>query len=107
MSHCVISAVMDTDDPLLPVSGACVVHTHWAPCPHDGEPASPEALHTVPHPSREEAISSWERKTRRQRPLVLHRGTWSDRPDHNIETDEGCWCDPEFFAAEQGSEVHP
>lgn len=99
MSHCVISAVMDTDDPLLPVHGACVVHTHYAPCPHNGEPASPIPLHADHTPSRAEAIASWEQKTHRQRPLVLHLGSWSDERDHDIDSGT-CWCDPETFPAE-------
>lgn len=101
MAHCVISAVMDTDDPVLPISGACVVHTHYVPCPLNGQPASPVALHAADgEPSRAEAVASWERKTHRQRPLVLHRGSLADTPDHNIESDVGCWCGPELFAAE-------
>lgn len=94
-----ISAVVDADDSLLPVSGACVVHAHWAPCPHNGEPASGVALHSATVPDRNEALTSWVRKTHFQRPLVLHRGSLADTPDHNIETDDGCWCGPEFFPA--------
>ena len=36
MAECVISAIHDTDEGgMVP---ACVVHTTFAPCPHDGEP---------------------------------------------------------------------
>lgn len=104
MSHCVISAVVEADDPLLPVHGACVVHTHYAPCPHNGEPASPIPLHADTTPSREEAIERWVRTTHRQRPLVLHRGSWADGRDHEIEIDsDDCWCGPEKFPAEVAS----
>jgi hypothetical protein len=101
VAHCVISAVMDTDD--MAASPACVVHTNWAPCPHDGQPACPEALHALPGmgTSRSDALRMWKIRTHRQRPLVIHRVDGRPADEHDIDG-TGCLCGPELFPPEGG-----
>lgn len=100
MAVCVISAVVDTDDPRAPMRPACVVHTEWAPCLSNGEPASPVALEACDGQyggSRDGALANWALKTRQQRPLVLHHGDWGD--DRLHDGGRGCWCRPEYLEA--------
>lgn len=100
MAHCVISAVMNTDNPAHPVLPACVVHASWAPCWSNGEPASPTALHSADHdPDREAVITRWRRKVHEQRPMWLHHGSLGDDRDHDINDAGACWCVPELFEA--------
>lgn len=95
MAVCVISAIIDTDTNT--IQPACMIHTTWAPCPHNGEPAATTAIETVDDPrrgGRDKALAAWALRTRQQRPLVLHHGFWSDTPTHDgID----CWCGPEVF----------
>jgi hypothetical protein len=78
---------------------ACVVHTHYLPCPRDGQPASPAALHWLPGRSRTEALESWEHWYGRQRPFVIHRDDGRAAEEHDI-SGTGCPCGPEVLAAE-------
>jgi len=96
VARCVLSTILDTDnDDRLVV--ACVVHTHYAPCPRDGEPANPLAIHAdEASPGRAQAIGWWRRTTAGQRPLVIHRG---DMTDGTHEIVEDCRCAPEILAA--------
>jgi hypothetical protein len=94
MAVCVIGPVMDTDDDTF--GPACAVHCCWSPCPHNGKPAVETPQEITPEPSREAALAFWESATRRQRPLVMHRGSWRDKPFHS---GRDCWCGAEFFPA--------
>lgn len=105
MSRCVVSVVVDGDDPGFIAAkwrrfrrGGCAVHCHWSPCPHDGEPAVPTPLHGTDEFGRDDAIAGWEAKTARQRPYVLHHGSWNDKRSHVVTTHRtDCWCDPEVL----------
>lgn len=103
MAHCVISTVVDTDDPTLPASPACMVHTHWAPCHYNGFTANPGVIHTdsPTAETRDRAIESWQLRTHMQRVLVIHRGgfTDTDRPHELGALDTNCWCVPEVHDA--------
>lgn len=95
MSHCVTSMIVETDrtdrfgDSFV---AACMVHTHLAPCPHDGQPASPLPLHAWADQPLDDTIGMWDTRTHRQRPLTIHSGTPDDEPEH-VLTGE-CWCQP-------------
>jgi hypothetical protein len=104
MAHCVISAVIDTDDAgsLFP-EPACVVHAHWAPCPLDGDPASPLPLHALPGTTRATATRMWQVRTHRQRPLVIHRVDGRRAEEHDSGDSTTCACGPEVLAAEGDS----
>lgn len=93
MARCVMSGVVDTDQPGCPVVASCMVHTSVAPCFHDGEPASTAALHADTRPGRDAVVLFWWQRTHGQRTLVLHQGTFAD--DH--EQSAGCWCRPEVL----------
>jgi hypothetical protein len=95
MAHCVVSEIYDTDDETF--VPACMVHTHNAPCPRDGQPANPNPIHIGDQPSRVEALAMWHQRTGKQRPLVLHRGNIGD-VGHTLEASD-CPCLPEFFTA--------
>lgn len=96
-AHCVISLVTDTGDAGWPLNPACVVHTHWAPCPHDGAPASPAVLHTEHTPTAE---GLWWDRTHGQRPLVMHHDLACG--DHALGVaDVTCWCQPVVLPATQ------
>jgi hypothetical protein len=101
MAECVISAIVDTDreNALIP---ACVVHTTYAPCPHDGEPATPGPLHHFAGSgTREEAIRTWRLRTHAQRPLIIHTAAIPDPLDHVCETRILlCPCGAEVLEAE-------
>jgi len=109
MSRCgPVVAIIDSDslipgvDPLLQVRGGCVVHTHYAPCPRDGEPACPDVMHGDEHPSAEASIRSHRVRTLGQRPLLLHRGSLTDvgpaGQDHAVgATDTACWCGGTYY----------
>lgn len=99
MAHCVVSNLIDTDLDGDAVVLACMVHITHAPCPHDGEPASPSPLHGDAHPSREEVIALWAARTNRQRPLHIHRGDLADG-SHLVETEGVCQCGPEILEPE-------
>lgn len=97
MARCVEINVLDTDAPeheQVP-ERACAVHTHMAPCPRDGQPASSAAMHSDLEPGRERVLADWWHKTRGQRPIVLHQGSWLD--DHEMSA--ACRCDPEVVLA--------
>ena len=100
MAECVVSAIVDTDDgnALVP---ACVVHTAFAPCPHDGEPANPAPLHMFGHQDRAEAIRVWQLRTRGQRPLVIHDGQRVPDPYDHVMEDRllPCPCGAEILPA--------
>ena len=102
MAQCVISAVADTDDPDVPIVAACVVHAHWAPCPHWGEPAIPVPLHGLGD-DRDELLRTWWVRTHRQRPLVLHHEVdGMTAEDHATgATDTSCRCGAELLPAEE------
>lgn len=93
-AHCVLSAVNDGEV-------ACMVHTHYAPCPRNGEPANPGVVHTHALPSREEAIEHWRRRTHGQRTVVIHVGEMA-AGSHDIGVDAvDCPCGPEVIWARQ------
>lgn len=92
-AHCVISRVNDGEP-------ACMVHTHYAPCPRDGEPANPGVVHTDDIPSRDEAIAHWYRRTHGQRTLVVHVGRLGDDHDTGVNAVD-CACGPEVIWARQ------
>lgn len=97
MAECVISAIVDTDNgnALVP---ACVVHTMYAPCPHDGEPADPAPLHMFAPTARHDAIRMWRLRTHRQRPLIIHTDRIPDPEDHVCETEViSCPCGAEVL----------
>jgi hypothetical protein len=97
--------VLDADNPLYPVRGGCVVHTHYAPCPLDGEPACPLPLHSDAHPSLEAVLAFHAERTLGQRPLVLHRGRITDLgPDgqeHVVSERTDCWCGPTLYPPQE------
>lgn len=94
MAVCVIGDTFDTDT--YELAPACSVHCHWAPCPLNGEPASPGPMETFPHPSRDAALSYWQLRTKGLRSLILHGDVHRDGLEHE---GRDCWCAPEFFAA--------
>lgn len=99
MAVCVIAATVETDAQPMVIRPACTVHTHWAPCPMNGEPASPFPLEAVDGDpgGRDSALARWALKTKRQRPFVLHHGQWTDVRPH--DGGRSCWCKPEWFEA--------
>jgi hypothetical protein len=99
MAVCVIGTTWDTDSGQ--VVPACNVHCHYAPCPLNGEPARPGAIETTDEQGREKALQFWDARTKRQRPLVLHHGSWLDDRDH---AGAACWCGPDLLPVVS---VHP
>lgn len=101
MAHCVISAIADADVDYVLVP-ACMVHTAYAPCMHDGEPASPVPLHAFNCADRAAAIGMWEIRTHRQRPLIIHDEHRIPDPSGHVAEDEirPCPCGAEVLAAE-------
>lgn len=94
MAECVVSSILDTDlDRVVP---ACVVHAAYAPCPLNGQPACRTPLHTDDRANREDAISFWVQRTRRQRALVVHRGRLDETHVMTIDS-ATCWCKPEVL----------
>jgi hypothetical protein len=92
-AHCVITLVDGRD-------AACTVHTHYAPCPHDGKPASTSVMHSTAVPSRESVLAYWREVTDEQRTLVIHCGSWDGDREHAIDVcDVDCWCGPEVVFA--------
>src|ERR1700755_2739447 len=81
----------------------CMVHTHYAPCPRNGEPASTGALHAEDINGPAEAVRFWWLRTRGQRTLLLHHGTFGD----DRELSAGCWCEPEVFLATDEPSLMP
>lgn len=101
MAHCVISAAVDTDTPGHPSAPACMVHTHWAPCPLNGEAASLTPIHSDDRCGRDEEIRVWRLRTHGQRPLIIHRGSWANKRAHRVDADDrDCWCEPELIDPE-------
>lgn len=96
MAHCVVSMIVDTDngDAYVP---ACIVHTRYAPCHCDGEPASPTPLH-VWSSQGPDAVRAWELRTGQQRPLVIHQGDLDDDIEHQVDGPR-CWCNPDIIGA--------
>lgn len=101
MARCVTSMVVDTH----PLWGdgigdvfvaACMVHVHFAPCPLDGEPATSIPVHAWTDQTRAETLTMWDKRTHRQRPLVIHNGSPADPHQHELTGD--CWCEPETLA---------
>ena len=103
-----VHPVVDCDDPILPVRGACIVHTHYAPCPLDGEPAADLPLHGDCRPTAEAGLANHRRTTLMQRPLVQHMGSLADLGPGGAEHYVGgdldlaarCWCGPVIYPAE-------
>lgn len=105
MAHCVVSRSLNSTDDhyarLLTALGepitVCLVHCHYQPCPADGQPAVPAALHTDDHVGKVPAVAEWATRTARQRPPVIHQGSLAcTAPAH--ETDGVlCWCHPEVI----------
>ncbi|MFD1145892.1 hypothetical protein [Saccharothrix hoggarensis] len=93
MAKCVVSRVEGLPMPM------CTVHTKPAPCLHNGEPASPEALHTTDGEGRDRLIHRWWLKTRGQRGLVLHRHSWPGLVDGEHPLTVDCPCGPEVIDA--------
>lgn len=102
MAHCVVSGIIDSDASALSPTPACMVHTQFAPCPLNGQPACPVALHSLPGTSRTDALRMWHIRTHKQRPLVIHRVDGRPAEEHDIEGGE-CPCGPEVLAAEEGN----
>jgi hypothetical protein len=98
MAECVTSEILDDDGP----AQACVVHTTYAPCPHDGEPACPTPLHMFNLQDRDAAVLAWQIRTKGQRPLIIHdEKRIPDPADHVIEDEIlPCPCAPEVLQAE-------
>lgn len=98
MAVCVVSMTLDSET--MSLTPACVVHTHWAPCPRNGDPANVNPLEGADGDvgGREGALGRWALKTRQQRPFLLHHGSWFDDPDHD---GPDCWCRPERFDANE------
>jgi hypothetical protein len=94
MARCVLSMIVDTDNNCAYVL-ACMVHTHYAPCPKGGEPANPIPLHGWT--GDDGLIRRWEERTGQQRPLLIHNGDVTD--DHEVGAALACWCDPEVHLA--------
>jgi hypothetical protein len=102
MAVCVIGTTLDTDTGQ--VVPACNVHCYYAPCPLNGAPARSGAVEMTDELGREAALRFWTVRTKRQRPLVLHHGSWTDARDHDGRS---CWCGPEFVAAVEGGDPTP
>jgi hypothetical protein len=99
MAHCVISAVVDSDTEPMSTAPACMVHTAWAPCLHDGEPACTTPLHSPPGTSRSDALRMWKIRTHSQRPLVIHRVDGRSIHEHALDEGTDCACGPEVHEA--------
>jgi hypothetical protein len=93
-AHCVIS-VVNGDEP------ACTVHTHYAPCPRSGEPASTVPMHADSDNPRDQVLAYWREITDEQRTLVIHDGGFGDCRPHEVGDDTSCWCSPEVVVARQ------
>jgi hypothetical protein len=92
MAVCVIGLTMDSESGEM--RPACNVHcTFNLPCMHDGEPAAPAPMHTDSEPSRHAAVEHWLSRTRGQRPLVIHAGSFAGRRHDLTESlPAACWC---------------
>lgn len=94
-AHCVITTANIAED-------VCTVHTAYAPCPHDSEPASTAVIHADAYPSRDAVLAYWRQITDEQRTLVIHAGDLAGGRGHDIgENDVTCWCRPEVLFARQ------
>ena len=105
MAHCVISAIVDTDDGCALVP-ACMVHTAHAPCLHDGEPACPVPIHSFGgDEGREGAVRAWRIRTHGQRPLIVHDEKRIPDPSDHVIEDEilPCPCGAEVIGAVKDS----
>lgn len=98
MARCVVSTVMDTDQPDSPLVYACMVHASYTPCTHNGEAATAGWLHSWAQPSRAEVVLFWWRRTLVQRTLVIHSET-GDVLEHVYGDTAECWCSPELLPA--------
>ena len=108
MAHCVISAIIDTDagNALVP---ACMIHTTYAPCQHDGEPACPTLVHAFSGVTpRAEALRIWRLRTHGQRPLVIHNVVLAmEAEDHECGQEYvPCPCGAEVIAAGLAGDSH-
>jgi hypothetical protein len=81
----------------------CMVHTHEAPCPRDGEPATASVVHTDTIPTREKAITAWRLRTGGQRTLVIHVGEFLSDGHALGVNDVDCPCGPEVIWAGEGA----
>lgn len=98
MAYCILSMIVDTDNHDAYVL-ACVVHTEYAPCSHDGEPASPIALQAWTERDPDGTVAMWELRTGKQRPLLIHNGDVLDEPELEVGGGLTCWCRPEIREA--------
>jgi hypothetical protein len=96
MARCVLSMIVDTDNQNAYIL-ACMVHTHYAPCPLDGEPACPTPLHGW---TERDPVRMWEERTGRQRSLLIHNGDVLDPVEHEVGEGLACWCRPEVHSGE-------
>ncbi len=95
-AHCVISYA---DAGQMAGRMVCMVHTHEAPCPRNGEAASASVIHTDAIPSRNRARAHWLLRTHGQRTLVIHVGNSLD-DSHSLDVnDVDCPCGPEVIWA--------
>jgi len=90
VSACHISQIHDTGTGQM--AAACMVHATIAPCWKDGEPAVRVPVHVDETPSREEAVEAARRRVAGSRPIVVHRGFWSDGEHETGAEFAGCWC---------------
>lgn len=97
MAHCVYSLINEGVDN---EGVACMVHTAYVPCTHNGEPANRTAVHGDLCAGRAALIQMWTERTDRQRPLHIHRGDMTDGT-HRVEEDGVCPCGPEILQAER------
>lgn len=102
MAYCILSMIVDTDNRDAYVL-ACMVHTEYAPCSRDGEPASPIPLHAWTERDPDSSVAMWALRTGQQRPLLIHNGDVLDVPEHHLDTT--CWCSPEVRKAVLVAEV--
>lgn len=94
MAVCVYGATLDADTGQ--VLMACTVHCCYEPCLSPGEPASTTPLEATDEDGYWRALAFWNERTKQQRPLVMHHGSWTDDKDHE---GRDCWCKPQFFPA--------
>ena len=80
--------------PIGPGLLACWVHGRPAPCPLNGQPATPEPIHVFSQPDQIGNIELARRNTEGRRPIIVHQGAWTDEVQHVAEIGKVCWCGP-------------
>jgi hypothetical protein len=98
MAVCVLRWTASEDDPVT----MCGVHLELAPCPRNGDPAHEDPVHglVTDAVSRAQVMAHWQRTTRRQRRLTIHRVSRPGR-QHRYHPDGQCWCEPENLEPEE------